>query len=117
MCWSVPYLINLCDMTLPGIDLHTAYLIVGFLYILLPAFAWLVLLGHRTLQVSLWCGGGLLLGSGLVMVGFREILLLEIFIVVSAGLVLLSALLRIQSLCLDLEKPWRWRWLILTIAI
>jgi signal transduction histidine kinase len=101
-------------MSFLALDIHTAYLIVGFLYLLLPSFAWMVLREQRTLQVNLWCGGGFLLGSGLVLISFRDILSLRVFIVVSAVLVTVSVLLRIQSLCLDLDKPWRWRWLLLT---
>jgi signal transduction histidine kinase len=104
-------------MTLPTVDLSTAYLIVGFLYLFLPTFAWVVLRELRTLQVNLWCGGGLLLGSGLVLISFRDILPLKEFIVVSAGLFMVSALLRVQSLCLDLEKPWCWRWLLLGFCL
>src|SRR5574343_562062 len=103
-------------MSFVTLDLRTAFSIIGFLYLFLPAFAWTVLREQRTLQVNLWCGGGFLLGSGLVLVSVRTIVPENVFMLVTAVLVLVSSVLRAQSLCLDLERPWPWHGLILTLS-
>lgn len=104
-------------MSFVTLDLRTTFSIIGFLYLLLPAFAWTVLREQRTLQVNLWCGGGFLLGTGLVLVSVRTILPENVFMLITAVLVLVSSVLRAQSLCLDLQRPWPWPGLVLALSL
>lgn len=40
-------------------DIQTVYLVIGFLYVLLPATAWMVLASQRSTAAAFWCSGGL----------------------------------------------------------
>lgn len=56
------------------IDPQTAFLVVGFLFVALPATAWTILYKrHERRSVALWCGGGLLYGTAFMLIGLREI--------------------------------------------
>lgn len=96
-----------------GLDIRTAFLIVGLLYLLLPTVAWLVLAGQRTQQVALWCGGGLLVGVAAILVGLRGSIPEWTSVSLAAAMFRVSLLIRIQSLRLDLGVLWPWRWVIL----
>lgn len=97
-------------------DVRTAYLINGLLYFVLPVVVWVVLVGQRTLPVALWCGGGMMVGAGLVLTSFRGFLPGE-FIGTVTALVITGAMLRIQSLRMDLAKPWPTRWIVAVFFI
>jgi len=49
----------------------TAFLVLGFLYIILPVTAWAVLSDQRSKAAMLWCSGGELFGVGVLLVGLR----------------------------------------------
>lgn len=54
------------------LDPRTTFLIAGALYIVMPAVTWLTLHRHDARGAALWCGGGLLFGLGLTLVGMRD---------------------------------------------
>ncbi len=55
------------------IHAQTAFIVVGFLFVALPATAWTILhKRHDIASVGLWCGGGLLYGGGFILIGLRE---------------------------------------------
>ena len=54
------------------LDPRTTFLIAGALYIVMPAVTWLTLHRHDPRGAALWCGGGMLFGLGLFMVGLRN---------------------------------------------
>ena len=89
------------------LDDRTALLIAALLYIVLPVNAWTALAGQRSQEVRLWCGGGLLAGIGILLLCLRGSLPELIAYQLSNLLLVLSFLLRIQSLRLDLGRPWR----------
>jgi len=97
-------------------DVRTAFLIVGLLYLLLPSITWLVLASQRSLQVALWCGGGLMVGIGMILVGLRGSAPAWMTVGLANTLILLSHFARIQSLRLDLGIPWRTRSMVLAIV-
>lgn len=96
-------------------DTRSAYLIVGLLYLILPAFTWFALAAQRSRQINLWCGGGLLIGAAIVFYGstgygphgFGGYVLQLLFSV--------SGFMRIQSLRIDLGRPWQFRWMALAV--
>ena len=97
-------------------DVRTAFLIVGFLYLLLPAIVWIVLVEQHTLQVALWCGGGLLMGGSIILAGIADSKTQNwLSVILSALLLMLSNFARIQSLRLDLRIPWGLRWIVLAM--
>ena len=52
---------------------QTAFLIVGLLFVALPATAWTILYNrHDRTSVSMWCAGGLLYGLGFMLIGLRD---------------------------------------------
>jgi len=55
------------------IHAQTAFLVVGFLFVALPATAWTVLHErHDRASVNLWCAGGLLYGIAFILIGLRD---------------------------------------------
>lgn len=97
------------------LDDRTALLIAALLYIVLPINAWTALAGQRRHEVSLWCGGGLLGGIGILLLCLRGSLPWLLGYELSNLLLVLSFLLRIQALRLDLGRPWRTRTLVLIV--
>jgi len=93
------------------LDARTEFLMLGLLYLLLPTVTWIVLAGQRTIQVGLWCGGGLLVGNASILVGLHDIVPEWVYITLATVMYRVAFLLRIQSLRLDLGIPWRWRWM------
>jgi C4-dicarboxylate-specific signal transduction histidine kinase len=98
-------------------DTRTAFLIVGLLYLILPSFAWVVLAGQGSRPVSLWCGGGLLLGFAVILSGLTDRIPNWASLYLPTFLLLCSHLVRIQSLRLDLGIPWRMRWMLLGLML
>lgn len=83
------------------LNLVTAFLIIGLLYLLLPTMTWIVLKGHNSLPVSLWCGGGLLFGIASILVSVHNDN--SVVSISMIGLIVLSSnIIRIQSLRLEL---------------
>jgi C4-dicarboxylate-specific signal transduction histidine kinase len=92
-----------------ALDIRTVFVIVALLYLILPTFVWIVLLPQRKLAVNLWCGGGLLLGAGFLLVGLRGSIP-ELATYEGANLALFAGTLSfIQALRLDLGSQWRWK--------
>ncbi|PQA80659.1 hypothetical protein C5F52_23325 [Limnohabitans sp. TS-CS-82] len=53
-------------------DIQTIYLVVSFLYVLLPATAWMVLSSQRSTAAALWCSGGLVFSVSCFFFAIRE---------------------------------------------
>jgi C4-dicarboxylate-specific signal transduction histidine kinase len=96
-------------------DLHTAFLILGLFYLLLPAFTWVVLAGQRSTQVALWCSGGLMMGTASMLTSVADQVTGWVGIAAAGLLFTMSCVTRIQSLRLDLGTPWRWRWIVTSV--
>ncbi len=58
-------------MNVPSFDPATAYLAAGFLYVIMPLAAWVVMGKSRTLAAGLWCGGSFGLGLASLLLSFR----------------------------------------------
>lgn len=97
-------------------DVRTAFLIIGLLYLLLPSITWVVLDGRRTPQVALWCGGGVLVGSGVTLVALRGDIPEWAALNLANTLIWVAHLARMQSLRLDLGVPWRIHYVIATVT-
>lgn len=95
------------------LDNRSLLLMAGGLYLLVPLITWLVLRMPRERPALLWCGGGMLAGLGLVLIGLRG----QIHDVWSYGLGppfwAVGALLVAQSLRCDLGRGWRLSWIAL----
>ena len=53
------------------LHIPTLYLVIGFLYLVLPALVWLVLAQESSETARLWCLGGGVLALGLLLIGAR----------------------------------------------
>ena len=52
-------------------DIPTAFLLAGFLFILMPVSAWMILRDQGTTAPIYWCAGGVVLGISLMLLGLR----------------------------------------------
>ncbi|WP_347989342.1 ATP-binding protein [Methylomonas sp. AM2-LC] len=86
-------------------DSRTAFLIVGTLYLLLPSFTWIVLSKLRNVQVAYWCGGGVLVGSSMILGALNGIIPNWVTVFVSSVMFFIAQLFRIQTFRLDIDKP------------
>jgi len=91
------------------LDLPTAYLLLGLLYVLMPSVTWIMLSGQRALPVALWCGGGLLIAAPATLGVFTAKLPQWATVELAPLLFYLSQFMRIQALRLDLNLPPRLR--------
>jgi signal transduction histidine kinase len=98
-------------------DVRTAFLLSGFFYLILPLVVWVVLAAQRSIPVALWCAAGLLSGMTGILIAQQSSLPAWVNPYFSALAFLVAALLRIQSLRLDLGWPWRLRWLVLGVLV
>lgn len=99
------------------LDIRTVFFMNGLLYLLLPSVAWAILAGQRSRQVALWCGGGLVFGSGTVLAGMHGWIPEWASLSVPILLAFVSYVARIQSLLLDQGRPWRLRWMVSIVAV
>lgn len=100
-----------------ALDNRTLLLIAGSLYVLLPLSTWLVLRWPRRAAPLVWAAGGMLGGTGLLLMGLRGEVPDLLSYVVGHPLLALGAALVAQSLRMDLGRPWPWPWLAgLTLA-
>ncbi len=53
-------------------NIQTIFLVVSFLYVLLPATAWMVLSSQRSTAAALWCSGGLIFSVSCFFFAIRE---------------------------------------------
>ncbi|MFZ4701526.1 MAG: PAS domain S-box protein, partial [Candidatus Methylumidiphilus sp.] len=89
----------------------TAFLIVGLLYLVMPAVTWVVLSSRRSSAVALWCGGDISFGLGVILLGLRgHVPEWATFPLVNL-LLFIAIIQRIQSFRLDLAVPWRTLWM------
>ena len=95
-----------------GFDLRTAFLIVSLLYFVLPVAAWIVLSQQRTRAVSLWCGGGLVYGTGLLFIGLRGNVPDWVSFPLANFLLVAATLMSIQALRHVRKSPWRPTWMV-----
>ncbi len=98
-------------------DVRTALLILGLLYLLLPTITWFVLAGQHSIQVALWCVGGVLVGMAAILISLFDQFPQWITLGAGSLFFILSGFARIQSLRMDLGNPWRWRWIVLMALI
>ena len=98
-------------------DNRTAFILIALLYLVLPIFSWITLAAQRQRAVALWCCGGVLLGTGFLMVGLRG-RIPDLGSYAGANLLLAGGmLLRVQALRLDLGIAWRARWLAIAAGV
>lgn len=96
-----------------GLDLRTGFLILGFLYVLMPTVAWVMLRDQRSMPVVLWCGGGLLLAISSLLSGFRQGVPTWVAHDLTVFIFYCALSMRIHSLQIDLDLRSRFKAVIL----
>jgi len=81
------------------LDPRTTFLIAGALYIVMPAVTWLTLHRQDPRGAALWCGGGMLFGFGLILVGLRNETPLDALTMPLSSLTLGTAALKTPACC------------------
>ena len=88
-------------------DLRTAYLVMGFLYLLMPAIVLIALRGSRSDAAVAWCGGGFLLGFGIFVIATRGIAPEWFSLGAGNALVIAGLALRVGAVRRELAFPIR----------
>jgi signal transduction histidine kinase len=92
-------------MLINEFNIPTSFIIIGFLYLIVPIMTWIVLNGQRSSLVSLWCGGGLFMGCALLLIGLRGSIPDWATYTLANLLLFTGYLFRIQCLRLYLAVP------------
>lgn len=87
-------------------SLPTAYLLVGTMYLVMPAVAWIVLSGLRSRSALWWCVGSAVFGVGVMFLGLRPQIATWASYPLANGLMCLGNLVRMQALRHELDRPW-----------
>jgi len=85
-------------------NIHTAYLLIGLLYVLLPIMSWVVLAKQHRKEVTLWCLGGGLFGFGALLIGLRPVLPGLIAYSLAFALIWYGLALKVDALKLALHQ-------------
>jgi signal transduction histidine kinase len=88
-------------------DIQTVYLVTGFLYVLLPATAWMVLSSQRSTAAALWCSGGLIFSLSCFFFAIRGSGPDWLTHSVANYLLWIANILPILALRMQLQRPWR----------
>jgi signal transduction histidine kinase len=95
-------------MPLIPLDTHTALYVVGVVYLLMSGLVWTIVRRHHDgVATSLWCGGGLLIGSTYLLYALRDTVPRFWTLLLPAALGLLGLGLRICALLRERRK-WQW---------
>ena len=85
----------------------TVYLVLSFLYILLPIAVWLALNNQKSKTIFLWCAGGELLAIGLLLIGLRASVPSWVSYTLANGLSWMAILIQAMALQRVLKQPLR----------
>lgn len=88
-------------------DLRTAYIVMGFLYLLMPAIVLIALRGSRSDAAVAWCSGGFMLGCGVFVIATRGIAPEWFSLGAGNALVIAGLALRVGAVRRELELPIR----------
>lgn len=99
------------------LHIPTLYLIIGFLYVVLPAIVWLVLAQQASETARLWCLGGGLLAIGLLLIGARGQISPWLSYPLANLLSWIGILMQALALRRALELTWRNAWLVLMVIV
>lgn len=89
------------------LDIPTAYVVVGMLFLLGPASGWLVLSPGQSRTIVMWSLGGLLFGVGMLLIGARAHIPSFLSYPLAVGLSTLGLCMKADALSRELGKPWR----------
>lgn len=89
-------------------DIPTAFLLAGFLFILMPVTAWMILRDQGTTAPIFWCVGGVVLGISLLVLGLRGHVPDWASYMLGNAFLFLGQLLHIHALRRECHRPMHW---------
>lgn len=95
----------------------TAYLIIGLLYMFLPAVVWLVLRHQDSKTASLWSLGGGVFAVGMILVAARAHVPLWLTYTVANGLAWVGLSLQVAGLRDALKQSYPLKWVALLVGV
>jgi signal transduction histidine kinase len=98
-------------------DAKTAYLLAGFLYVLMSSMAWLVMGKGRSRAAGVWCLGGVVLGVGTLLLAFRNGWPGWVSYLLTNAFFYAGALLHIMALRMELGQAPAIRWCLLVLGV
>ena len=97
------------------LHIPTLFIVIGFLYLVLPAIIWLVLAQQASETARLWCLGGAVLAIGLLLIGARANISSWLSYPLANVLAWMGVLMQALALRRALDMAWRIRWMVLTV--
>ena len=89
-------------------DIPTAFLLAGFLFILMPVSAWMILRDQGTAAPIYWCAGGTVLGISLMLLGLRGHVPDWASYMLGNVMLFAGQLLHIHALRKECHRPLKW---------
>lgn len=103
------------------IDIRTVFLLLGFLYIILPITVYFLLKDYAKASIRLWCAGGVIVAFGMLLIAFRAVIENKVsgmlVYTLPNTLMVIGYSMRAQSLRVDIQKPFSSVWLIAWVLI
>ena len=100
-----------------ALHIPTLYLVIGFLYLVLPAIVWMVLAQQASETARMWCLGGTVLAIGLLLIGARASISAWLSYPLANALAWMGILMQALALRRALDMTWRIRWMVLTVIV
>jgi len=97
------------------LDIPTAYVVVGVLFLLGPASGWLVLSPGQSQTIVMWSVGGLLFGLGMLLIGVRAQIPAWLSYPVAMGVSTLGLCMKVGALSRELGRSWRMTYCVLGV--
>lgn len=94
------------------VDNITVFKVSGLLFVLMSGVTWLMLGRPRRGPQLVWCLGGVLVGCSALLISIRGQVDHFWGYVVAQTCYLASFVLLAQSLRMDMQRAWRWRWVL-----
>jgi signal transduction histidine kinase len=94
----------------------TIFLVLSFLYIMMPIAVWLALSNQPTKTIVLWCVGGELLAIGLLLIGLRPFIPAWVSYTLANALAWMAILIQASALRHALKLNWHARYMVLVVA-
>lgn len=99
----------------PTLDNGTVFTVSAYLFLIMTVITWLMLGRPRRGPTLVWSLGGLLVGASVWLISQRGYLSSLWSFELAQTLYLASFLVLAQSLRMDLQRPWRWGWVLLVV--
>jgi len=101
---------------MPRFDIHTAFVIIGLMFLIMSTVDWLLLAGRRSQALAWWCSSGVLQGGSAILTGLNSALPEWAYISLPTFMFMVAHFTRLQALRLDLGRPLSKGVMVLSVA-